>query len=528
MFNRLQGLRLTITAAIIIHLIPILGINSHTTISELKNSFSGIAVCRAGDPDDHDYLSELNAPILKITPKNKSYESYFEAWMKMKVNDPRAPKSMDDLQFGSESLKQAIAWVAEPSQQEALDILLTKDGDKPNVTFRKVFGLPYGTRDIPTDMESKHFAVFVEDDILSNAEFDYFPFYQKLSCALWANAHYQAGAGNMSRAVDSAIAVMRMGRQLCDRAYTSEIKTGMRLVITGMMNIRSFMWNYRDTLTPNDYKKFAEEIELLDLDIIKPPSANRLIGDQLVSRIFGKDLRPDREVFSKIMAQFESRHHPLLRFSATAKWRDLLTQHATYNETLHETEVIDGDIRLHWRFAYNDPELTAPLEIQTISPVRFAIPRAIFRGIEELFPLRHDMVVKQHGIASAAGVAGYQKRDGGKLVIGKQATGAPISLKQVQPSFVLSEDMLSDPQDTDGEKLQYFVVTNREAIRTNTLKRFTIRTGAGPAILVEGWPVLYSIGWDGVDDEAKHHVTKQGEDGDFIFWPPVEIIAREQ
>ena len=533
MFNRLQWLKITITAAILLHFIPILSPGSNPNHPLTSNLISGIAISRADDADDRDYLGELNAPILKITPKNKSYESYFEAWMKLNLNDPRAIKPGSDITYGSPSLKDAIAWITEPSQQDAVNILLDKDGNNPNITFRKAFGLPYGTRDIPTEMESKQFAVYIKDDILGNADFAYFPAYSQLWYALRVNAHHEAEmvrAGkqsDMSTAVNSLVAAMHMGRQLCDRAFVNEMKSGMGMVVATFMEIRAFMWNYRDVLQQKDYKKLAEEMELLDLDIIKAPSANKLIGDQLVSQIFGKDLRPNREVFAKTMAQFESHNHPLQRFSATAKWRDLMPQHATYNETRNEIAVVAGDIRLHWRFAYNDPDLTTPFEIKTISPVRYAIPRAIFRGIEDLFPLRQDMIVKQHGVICAAGVAGYQKRDGGSLIMGKRATGAPIALKQIQPSFVLSEEMLSDPQDPDGNKLQYFVVTNREKIRTNVLKSFSINTPNGKVTLVEGWPVLYSLGWDGDDDEAKRYTTRIGEDGDFIFWPPVEIIAKE-
>ena len=138
------------------------------------------------------------------------------------------------------------------------------------------------------------------------------------------------------------------------------------------------------------------------------------------------------------------------------------------------------------------------------------------------------MISHQHGIICAAGVAAYQKNEGGKLVPGERAEFAPIALKQIQPAFILSEEMLQDPQDAERGRYHYLVVTNREKIRTNILKDFTINTQYGSVRLIEGWPILYSIGWDGDDDEAKTHTDSRDGDGDFIYWPVVEVMARER
>ena len=484
--------------------------------------------CHARGFGERDYLAELNAPILEITPKNKSYETYFNAWVKLDLGDSRAPISRDALQFGSTTLADAVAWVSEPSQRAALDLLLDSDGANPNVTFRRVLGLPYGTRDIPTDMDSNGFAVYINGDLISETDFAYLPLYGQIELTLMANAQYEVSRGNTSAAVNSLIACLRMGRQLCDRAYRTEMEMGMTHVIETMLEIRTFLWNYRDTLAVDDMKKIAEELELLGLGGIKPPRAHELVGEQITEKIFGKDLRPDREVFAQMMARFESREHPLDRFSATAKWRDLMTQHATYNETVAELEAVAGDIRLRWRFAFNDPSFDRLPEIRKISPLKYAIPRAVFKGIEDIFPLRHVMISHQHGIICAAGVAAYQKNEGGKLVPGERAEFAPIALKQIQPAFILSEEMLQDPQDAERGRYHYLVVTNREKIRTNILKDFTINTQYGSVRLIEGWPILYSIGWDGDDDEAKTHTDSRDGDGDFIYWPVVEVMARER
>ncbi len=478
---------------------------------------------------DHDYVNDLNMPILRVTAKNKSYEAIYQAWNSLDLSDPRAPISRDALQFGTPMLADAVAWVSEPSQRSAMDALLESDGTNPNVTFRQIFGLPYGFRDTPEEMDANGFAVYINGGLLSEADFAYLPLLQQVVLALFAEVHYQAAQDNFEGSVDALLAALRIGRQLCDRSFSTEMHAGMQTSIDAMMEVREFMWHYRDLLAVEHFIRIAEELEFLEMDQIKPPRGHEFMGEQIIERIFSLDnFRPNRDTFAQTMARFESRANPLRRFSATTKWGELMSQHATYNETVFEVDNVAGDIRLRWRFNFKDPKFNRTPEIDRISPTRWAIPRAIYRGIADLFPIRHEMVVLQRGMISAAGVAGYQVREGGKLAFdGKRAAGAPVALKQVQPVVVLSEKMLDDPQETSGRQMHYLVVTNHERHRTEVMTEYTISTQFGAVRFVEGWPILYSVGWDGDDDEAANHTALREADGDFVFWPPVEVIARD-
>jgi len=55
---------------------------------------------------------------------------------------------------------------------------------------------------------------------------------------------------------------------------------------------------------------------------------------------------------------------------------------------------------------------------------------------------------------------------------------------------------------------------------------FDVETAYGTVRLVEEWPLLYSVGFDEIDNQGKKHTDRKSEDGDFIFWPPVEIMAK--
>jgi hypothetical protein len=494
---------------------------------------------------DVDYIAELNAPILRMTAKAKSYEAYFQAWSELDLLNADVPTDLRDLRYGSSSLSAAMQWAGDAPQQEAINILLQRDGTNDNVTQREVFGLPYGLKDIPMDMEVDDFSVFINGDRLYEADFVYGPAIDNLILLLVAEAHRRADSGDGKGAIESLLAASRISRQLCDRAFFPEMQAGMLGLIECLMQFREFMWHYYETLTVEDFTFIAEKLEWLELDQLKPPRGHEIAGKQIVDLVFSKeDLTADREAFAKTLAHFETRNAPLNRFSATAKWKDLMEQHETVKLTRAELEAVAGDIRLRWRFSFSDPSFTRSPYIDSLDPVKYAIPRAVFRRMEELRPLRHDLIVRQRGVITAAGVAAYQKREGASMVMGERSSNAPLSLAEVMPAFVMSEEMIQDPnnptfdpQDPDSQNLHYLVIANlRERGReTESMNTFSIQTKYGRVTLVEGWPLLYSIGWDKTDDQGAIHTIERPAlgsndtpNGDFVFWPPLEVIARDQ
>ncbi len=480
--------------------------------------------------DDRDYLAELNEPILVVTAASKSYEKYFEAWSSLDMLSANAPYLKDVLIFGTPAFENALVWAGEDEQQAVFDSLLAEDGNNVNVAYRQLFGLPYGMRDISDDMDAEGFAVYINNERLDDPDFAYFEAVNQLWLALLAESYRRASDDNASGSVDSLMTAIRIGRQMCDRGYYPEARRGMQMIEDTLMVTREIMWRYRTAFSAEDYKAIADSLESLYMAKIKPPRAHELAGQQIVNLIFNlENWRPDQQVFSQTMARFESRDNPLNMFSATAKWRDLMAQHATYNETVAELEMCAGDIRLRWRFAFNDPQFFRDPRVKQLAPTKYAIPRAVYTEIDQLREQRLAIRLRQHGIMVAAGVAARQTKEGGELIPGQPATGAPLSFGQVQPQYVELEEFLADPMSTGGDKLHYYIVTNREAERTRTtvLKRFNIRTPYGSVELVEGWPVLYSIGYDESDDHGAIFGIGKRDKGDFIFWPPVEIMAKE-
>src|SRR5690606_7380543 len=119
-----------------------------------------------------------------------------------------------------------------------------------------------------------------------------------------------------------------------------------------------------------------------------------------------------------------------------------------------------------------------------------------------------------------AGVAAFQEREGWR------ERSAPRSLSQVQPAYVPSERTLVDPFTLTSERFRYGVITNND--RTRPTFSYTVRTPGGSVEIPEHWPLLYSIGPDGVDDNGAMHTGDFIDGvGDVILWPNVELMATE-
>jgi len=477
----------------------------------------------AAEAQNRDFIGQLNAPILELEQKHLSADAYFEAYLSIDSMDPRAPLSIDGLVFGTETLRIAMEWAGEPEQQEAVLRLLQKDGRLPNVTFRRAFGLPYGIDGISMDMDDYGFACYVEADRLGDIEFAYLPMYEELWRLLIAESHRRAQDGDVAGGSEALVASMRMSRQLCARAYYHEVTTGMELLLASLGQLRAYMWYYRDLLTVDDYMNIAREVDYIDLKRIALPRVSLLIADQLVETVFADDLRPDPDIFASHMIDHETRNRsPLSRFGATVKWRHVSELHATQEETRLMIEHVDGDASLRWRLPLHDSGYSKDWAWNDLDATRFALVKTAFKGLDKVFPLKYDLTLWQHACAAAAGVAAYQKRENEVLVMDQIARYAPQKLAQIYPAYVRSRDLLVDPLDSSGEMLSYAVITNRD-IR-NVTRIYKVKTLKGEIVLPEGWPLVYSVGFDEDDDLGGRHSISRDEDGDFIMWPPIELM----
>ncbi|GEM_PF-3947883 len=493
----------------------------------------GVAAPRAAmaqNGDQRRYLDKLNAPILAVSEDERAYKIYFEAHELIDVADDRMAAATTSLDPHSPTFQDAIGWVSEPDQQEAVELILTKNKRGSNATQRKIFGLPYGTYNVDDDLIISDFVVYMHNDLLFDREEAYLPRYRELMALLRAEAFHRAENGDATGACEAILGVTRMARQLCDRRFYDEKHLGMNLLLNSFIEIRDFMWYYRDSLSIDDFKLISLELERLGLERIELPTGEELIGQQLIEQIYGPDNRVDKQKFPEVMATFDSLGSPLRRFQAEAFWLQVADKHASRKEVDVALDNAVGNWKLRWRLPLHS-SLTPDSEFEQLDDLEYAAVKRPIRDLQKLFDLRIPLVTQLNGTATAAGIHAYIVREKGKLVPGTPMHEAevPARLAQVQPSFVNYESTLVDMYDSTDTKLHYAVVRNTDPRFSH--EGYPIDTPDGRILLAEFWPLLYSVGPDQSEDLGKALVHEpnpvSGDKCDIIFFPNVDVMARE-
>ncbi|HEX9640520.1 MAG TPA: hypothetical protein VGB13_04330, partial [Candidatus Krumholzibacteria bacterium] len=475
--------------------------------------------------DTRKYLDRLNAPILAVSEDERAYKIYFEAHDCIDVSDPRLAAASTRLDPYSSTFQEAIGWAGDPAQQEAVELILKKNQRGLNATQRKLFGLPYGTYDVDDDLVINDFVVYVHDDLLFDREDAYLARYQELTHLLRAEAFRRAEEGNADGACEAILGMARMARQLCDQRFYDEKHLGMTLLLECFVQIRDFMWFYRDKLSIENFRTIAIELERLGLERIEMPSGEELIGEQLIEQIFGPDNRVDKQKFPEVMASFDSYGSPLKRFQAVAYWQQVVDQHASKREV--ETALKDAvaNWRLRWRLPLHS-SLVPDSEFAKLDDLKYAAVKRPIRDLQNLFELRVPLATQLNGTATAAGIHAYLVREGAKLVVGQSANEAtvPARLAQIQPAFVNYESTLTDVYASLEDKLHFAVIRNTDPRFAHD--GYRIETPEGDIRLFEFWPLLYSVGPDRAENlgQSLIHNSKPelGDKCDVIFFPNVD------
>lgn len=490
----------------------------------------GLSPAAAQRSDARKYLDRLNAPILAVSEDERAYHIYFEAYDRMDVADPRMAAASTRLDPYASTFQDAIGWAGSASQQEAVELILRKNQRGQNATQRKIFGLPYGTYDVDDDLIISDFVVYVHGDLLFDREDAYLPRYQELMHLLRAESFRRAESGDTAGACDAILGMTRMARQLCDQRFYDEKHLGMTLLLECFVQIRDFMWFYREKLSIENFRTIAIEIERLGLERIEMPPGEELIGEQLIEQIFGPDNRVDKQRFPEVMAAFDAYGAPLKRFQAVAYWQQVVEQHASKREVEVALKNAVSNWKLRWRLPLHS-SLVPDSEFAKLDDLKYAAVKRPIRDLQNLFDLRIPLATQMNGTAVAAGIHAYLVREGAKLRPGQAALEAtvPVRLSQIQPAFVNYESTLADVYASLEEKLHYAVIRNTDPRFSH--EGYPIETPDGPVLLHEFWPLLYSVGPDRAENLGKtlvhNSMPAENDKCDVVFFPNVDLLLRE-
>lgn len=494
--------------------------------------FNGTApqTARGQDTSQRKYIDRLNAPILAVSEDERAYKVYFEAHEVLDVADERLGVASERLDPYSATFRDALDWVGEPDQQQAVEMILKKNKRGSNATQRKIFGLPYGTYSVDDDLLISDFVVYLRKDMLFDRDEAYLPRYQELMALLRAEAFRRADKGDTAGGCDALLGMVRMARQLCDRRFYDEKYAGMNLLLHSFLEVRDFMWYYRDKLTIDDFKVLALELERLGLERIEMPSGEELIGEQLIEQIYKVDNHVDGDRFPEVMATFDSLDSPLKRFQAEAFWQQVADKHASRKEVVKALDNAVSNWKLRWRLPLHS-SLAPDSEFEQLDDLKYAAVKRPIRDLQNLFALRVPLVTQLNGTVTAAGVHAYIVREHGKLIPGQPLSEAdvPAKLAQIQPAFVNYESSMLDMYRSGGEKFHYAVVRNDDPRFEHD--GYPIEAPDGSLRLAEFWPLLYSVGPDDAENAGNkltHNELPVATDKcDILFFPNVDMMVRE-
>jgi hypothetical protein len=439
------------------------------------------------------------------TEESKSYRVLFDAYLKMsKPPQPVGPAfNLNTIHPGMPEWKAVSDWAeSNPGMAEAI----------LECRRRNILGLPYTDGNVePAWRDAGLMAVIGAGGSLRRTQFPYLHAIDVIAACATADIYQLMEAGKAPEALDLAVALNWVLRQVCDRQFLVEKKHAIQLLIDALANLRDVMYRYRDRLDPAELTALAKyDIPALrpDRNRLHVPEGDRIVAEALLEEVFNPaDHQADPELFAGAFATIQAADAPLTRFGAARRWRMIAAVHGSLQASKERLELIYDDWWRRWRVQEYDALLDTPTQFERTNPVRYAAVIYSMQDIAEAFSLRNQLIAAVNGTAVAAALNAYRRT----------YEVYPDDKEKIYGQFVRKGISDIDPFDEEFGRLRYRRVDSPDAV--NALP--------GRLRLEPGECILYSKGHDHQDGRARDHAD-DGAAGDLVLWPPVKALAREQ
>lgn len=454
-----------------------------------------------------DVLRKLNSDdTVKGTERSKSYPVLFDAYLEL---DPPPMEISDRFNIRTVSPKMprwpsVSDWVeSNPGMADAILACL-----KCNI-----IGLPYGVDEVKASYrEAGLFAAVGADGSPHSTGFPYLNAMDVIATYGTAEIYRLFEAKQTDRALKLTVAYLWILRQLCDREFLDEKLRGITLLVEALANVRSTFYLYQDDITAEQFKRLA----WFDLPQLRPdrnrlhiPEGDRVVSEALLDEVFDpRTEQADPEKFADAFAEIQSADAPLTRFGAARRWRMIATVHGSLEASKDRLNLIYDDWWRRWRVQEYDRILDTETQFERTNPVRYAAVIHSIQDIQDVFAIRNLLIASVNGTAVSAGLCAY------KVTFGK----FPDDKEKTYGQYIRKRISDIDPYDEDFGRLRYRILTGEESIDTLF----------GRLQLAEGQCLLYSRGPDHRDDRAHRHSDVGVDGSDYVFWPPMKTLAREQ
>ena len=452
-------------------------------------------------------LGELNGPLNRVNEQNRSYQGLFDAYIDM--TQPPMPVGDD---FNQTTVWSGMYdWSAVSDWAEAnADMAKALKGAQSKL----LLGLPYGEESVPQSYRDAGVYVGIQLDS-SAGELVSLKYLQAMeTIATWsvAEQYRLCEAGSFDDAFSLGIASARVLRQLCDRQMLGEKFTSFRLLGEAMSVQRDLMMHYIDQIPVELFRKFATK----EYPFLKPsdnerlrrlelPEGDRLVTAAVLTLVFDEDGDPVPDQLAMVFGSMQAEDAPLTRFGAIKRWEALAAVHGSMTASQEKLTDVYDDWWRRWRLRQYDPIQQLPTEFSRINEVRYAAVVQSIADMKGLFAERNRLIVEIDGTVLAAGLCGYYRKH----------DNWPKDREMAYVTFI-PKRFDFDPYDKDyGRLLFRYLGSRKEAIDSEYGRVYA--TGC----------LLYARGSDNEDENGRVH-DPDGTETDFVIWPPLRELARQQ
>ena len=454
--------------------------------------------------DVDDLIRELNATsAVQGTDEIKSWREVFGAIL----DAPQAPMeigasfNMSTVWPGMEGWSEVRDWAE--SNSDLFEAILAARN-------RSTLGLPYG------DLSEADEA-FTEAGILAQpapagdpmkTEFPWIDKLDWVTTCVSAEAWRRAEAGDVMSGLDLQTALVQWLRQCCTREFIDEQYNAMNSMSVALQVTREIAWWKRSKVDPDGLKNIARNVlpQLkVDRNNLLMAEGDKELGKVRLGRLFSRRGQPDAKAFLKFFTDRDSDAKSFGRLRNSGYWRWVAGQHKPEELTAQKLDDVYDDWWRRWRIQAYDPILSAqPPEADRMNPTRYAAVQKIVPEIQPLFEARNRLLVEVNGTCAALAVCAQYKKVGRWPQDIRSARGNTRRLNVVDPFSRVSD---------------FLKFWKPSRLRVNGHR--------GEVKIEAGLPVIYSLGFDTEDGDAKVH-TDSGMQGDIVLWPPLRMLEREQ
>lgn len=450
-----------------------------------------------------EVIAALNhEPSQRITTAQQAWRPIFDAYLDMTAPPmPVGPEfNVGTIHPGMRDWDKAAAWAkANPGMAKAL----------ADVRNRVGFALPYGEKSVDEKYRSKGLSVRIGvDGDLRRTEFPYIQAIDVIAAYATAEMYRLLAEGQAQEGFAVAINATRLVRMLCDREMVAEKGHFFDLLSELLAAQRDAMWTFRGKIPVDVLKELAKEeypFLIPRRSRVQMPEGEKIIAEAIIRNLFDDRGQPDVERFATLLGGLQSQQKPLTAFGAVKRWRTLADLHGSLDASLKRLIAIYDDWWRRWRMRQYDPIVDLPTELSRTNPVRYGAVVYAISDIQPLFEKRKRVVAEIAGTSIAAGLAAYLA-DRGTVADDREKAYAAYCLKAAD----------FDPWDKGyGRMLYRFLGPQKKAVDTPNGR-----------IWVDG-AVLYARGRN-LEDDDFNEVSPDGSVGDFMVWPPLRALEREQ